>query len=88
MSKININQLVYNDSGQLIYSKKAQMKDKKNSKFFIGQKVRLKETLSTHDGTIYVTEILKIKDLNGRDVKVENPMGKKYWITTKQLNPA
>jgi hypothetical protein len=85
MSKININQLEYNDNGQLIYNKKTQMKKKKNNSFSLGQKVSPKEPIVTHEGTIYENQILKIKDLNGDDVKVEDPMGKKYWITTKQL---
>ena len=88
MSKVNINQLEYNDNGQLIYSKKNQMKKKKNSKFSLGQKVRPKEAIITHDGTIYENQVLKIRDINDHDIKVEDLMGKKYWTTTKQLKPA
>ena len=88
MSKININQLEYNDNDQLIYSKKKKMKKKRSSKFSLGQKVRPKEAIITHDGTIYESQVLKIRDINDQDIKVEDLMGKKYWTTIKQLKPA
>jgi hypothetical protein len=89
MTKVNINQLEYNDRGELVHKKmESKRRTKSNSKFAVGQKVRAKEHLTTHEGTIYETEVLKIKDVSGRDIKVENQMGKRYWLNTKQLKPA
>ena len=89
MSKVNMNQLEYNDRGELVHKKmEAKTRTKTKSKYTVGQKVRAKEHLTTHEGTIYESEILRIKDVSGKDVKVEDQMGKRYWLNTKQLKPA
>ena len=54
MSKVNMNQLEYNDRGELVHKKmESKKKSKAKSKYIVGQKVRAKEHLTTHEGTIY-----------------------------------
>lgn len=65
-----------------------KIKIQSNSKFTVNQKVRAKEHLTTHEGTIYESDVLRIKDVSGKDIKVEDQMGKKYWLNFRQLKPA
>tara|TARA_R110000796_G_scaffold123761_3_gene238173 strand:- start:7016 stop:7276 length:261 start_codon:yes stop_codon:yes gene_type:complete len=86
---MDLNQLEHNHKSQLIHKKmQKKIKIQSNSKFTVNQKVRAKEHLTTHEGTIYESDVLRIKDVSGKDIKVEDQMGKKYWLNFRQLKPA
>ena len=52
----------------------------------IGYKVKVSETIATHNGAIYESTVLKIKDVKGDKVMVECPMGKIYWLNEDMVS--